>query len=249
MPLAKTIDEVILQLDEIIAESIQKNSRLGYFACLYRKMTVAVKQGIINGSFEDGPRMECLDVQFANRYLNAYHQYKNGQQATTSWQRAFEATEQPYTVIQHLLLGMNAHINLDLGISAAEISTGTDIHLLQKDFDTINVVISSLINVVQTDLEDICFPMRFVRFIDNKSKDAVINFSISTARKTAWANALALSALPAVNHLGYIQTLDIQIACVAKNILTPKISQSLLLKMVQLFEPKNAGKIIACLKD
>ncbi len=246
---ANTIDEVILRLDEIIAESIASNSRHGYFACLYRKMTLAVKQGILSGAFEDGPRMERLDVQFANRYLQAFYQYKNKQSLTGSWQRAFEAAEQPYTVIQHLLLGMNAHINLDLGISAAEISEGVDIHLLEKDFNTINVVISGLINSVQTDLEDICFPMKFVRYVDNNSKDAVINFSISIARKAAWTNALALSTLPDMNRPGYISTLDIQIAQVAKNIVTPKLSQSILLKFVQWFEPKDAGKIISCLKD
>ena len=44
--LARTIDEVILQLDDIIARSIREQSRLGYFAALYRKVTIKVKEGI-----------------------------------------------------------------------------------------------------------------------------------------------------------------------------------------------------------
>jgi hypothetical protein len=39
---AKNITEVITHLDDIIDQSIAKKSRAGYFACLYRKMTVAV---------------------------------------------------------------------------------------------------------------------------------------------------------------------------------------------------------------
>ncbi|MBL7711141.1 MAG: hypothetical protein JNL13_01695, partial [Chitinophagaceae bacterium] len=136
-----------------------------------------------------------------------------------------------------------------LGIAATEISAGQDIQALRADFEKINDVIGSLINTVQTDLEDICFPMRFVRFIDNAGKDAVINFSIALARKTAWTNALALSALPPENHPAYIHTLDLQIATVARNIVTPGLSQSLLLKSIRFFEPKDTARIISFLED
>lgn len=244
-----SINEVIAQLDQIIAECSKTQDRAGYFACLYRKMTIAVKQGIENGLFADGARMERFDVLFAGRYLSAYYRYRDKQACTSAWCHAFDACRQPYTVIQHLLLGMNAHINLDLGIAAAEVSTGQDIQALRPDFDKINEVIGSLINTVQTDLEAICLPMRFVRYIDNKSKDAVINFSITLARRTAWTNALALSALPAENHPAYIHTLDLQIAQVARNIVTPGFSQSLLLQSIRFFEPKDVVKIISVLED
>lgn len=249
MKTAQSIDQVIELLDEIIAHSIKHNSRAGFFACLYRKMTIAVKQGIAQGHFENGPRMEQLDVAFANRYLEAYHLFAQKKITTQSWHFAFEAQKYPLTVIQHLLLGMNAHINLDLGISAAQISKGSDIHLLQRDFNKINDVIGSLINSVQSDLEDICFPMKFVRFIDNKSKDAVINFSMKIARDTAWANALAISMQPENAWNNYFSNLDKNIALVANNITKPKFSESVILKLVQYFEPKNVTTIIASLKD
>jgi hypothetical protein len=40
---AHTIDEVIAQLDEIMARSRRENSRLGFFAALYRQVTIMVK--------------------------------------------------------------------------------------------------------------------------------------------------------------------------------------------------------------
>lgn len=85
---AYTIDEVIQQLKAIINSAIDTGNRLGYFAALYHKVTVRVKEGILNNEFENGPRMEKLDVIFANRYLEAVTQYKNGQRPTGSWHKS-----------------------------------------------------------------------------------------------------------------------------------------------------------------
>ncbi|MCX2574221.1 DUF5995 family protein [Pedobacter sandarakinus] len=246
---AKTIAEVVSRLDEIINTSIAQKSRLGYFACLYRKMTLDVDRGIKDGFFADAQRMERLDVIFANRYISAYYSYAKRDKITSSWKTAFEATKQPFTVIQHLLLGMNAHINLDLGIAAAEVSKGTDIQLLKADFNLINNVIGSLVNSVQTDLQEICMPMKLVEYVDNKHKESVINFSMQTARNTAWINAVALSSLPQVEYNSYINGLDMKISQVGRNIINPNFSQSLILRSVRIFEPSDVGEIIKFLKD
>ena len=50
--LAKNIDEVIARLTDIIDISRQEPGRMGYFAALYRKVTINVKQGILNGRFD-----------------------------------------------------------------------------------------------------------------------------------------------------------------------------------------------------
>ena len=68
---ATSIDGVITELDKIIEWSKLHQSRIGYFASLYRNMTLAVQQGITNKIFDNGERMEQLDVIFANRYIQA----------------------------------------------------------------------------------------------------------------------------------------------------------------------------------
>ena len=78
-PNTATIDDVIQQLDDIIDWSQSHKSRLGYFAALYRKVTLKVKEGIADGYFGDGQRMERLDVTFAGRYLDAFEQYRSNQ--------------------------------------------------------------------------------------------------------------------------------------------------------------------------
>ena len=125
---AATIDEVIAQLDEVIDRARREGSRVGYFPALYRKVTVAVKEGIAAGRFEDGQRMERLDVVFANRYLEAMAAWRAGEPPTRSWQLSFEAAGRWWPIVlQHLLLGMNAHINLDLGVAAARTAPGAEL--------------------------------------------------------------------------------------------------------------------------
>jgi hypothetical protein len=117
---ATSIDEVLVELDVIIKACRERGSADGYFAALYRRVTAEVKAGIARAGFEDGARMEQLDVAFANRYLDAWTHKEQGVRITESWEVAFDCSRDYWPVVlQHLLLGMNAHINLDLGIAAA----------------------------------------------------------------------------------------------------------------------------------
>src|SRR5207244_3633517 len=148
-----TIDEVLTRLEEIISDSIVTNNRAGYFAALYYKVTRSVKNGILNRQFEDGPRMEKLDVLFDNRYIEAYNEYNNNLSLPASWKVAFDNAKMPSPLIlQHLLLEMNAHINLDLGIAAVEAAKDNNLQNISKDFDGINTVISSLTYQVISEL-------------------------------------------------------------------------------------------------
>ena len=196
IPQAATIDEVIQLLQEIIQQSITEKSTKGYFAVLYLKVTQKVKEGIQNGTFENGPRMEKLDVIFANRYIKAYYQYQTQQPTSKSWEAAFvEADNYWIIVLQHLLLGMNAHINLDLGIAAAQISPKDEIHSLQNDFNTINTILSSLVADVEKDLTEV-WPI--LKWILEKTKSIdtfLIDFSMQKAREGAWKYALELAPL------------------------------------------------------
>ena len=98
-----SINEVISYLDEIIDETGQNNNNpLGYFAALYRKVTVKVKEGIVDNFFEDGPRMEKLDIVFAKRTLDAYYSWQKNEEVTISWQNAFELPNSYWPIVlQH----------------------------------------------------------------------------------------------------------------------------------------------------
>ncbi|MEO8117494.1 MAG: DUF5995 family protein, partial [Bacteroidota bacterium] len=140
-----TIQDIINDLTTIVLQCETSGNKAGYFAALYKRMTVAVLENINAGNFEDGPRMEKLDVVFAQRYLNAYSAYFSQQPCSLSWKNAFDASmDNSLIVLQHLLLGINTHINLDLAIAAAEVAPGNSIYAMHNDFNKINSLISSL---------------------------------------------------------------------------------------------------------
>ncbi|MFD2037243.1 DUF5995 family protein [Belliella marina] len=182
-----TIDEVISRMDEIVAECAIKESRVGYFAILYRQVTIRVKEGILKGEFEDNPRMEKLDVIFAKRFIDAYDAFMNGQSPTKSWKTCFEAANNSkHIVLQHLLLGINAHINLDLGIAAVETVDGKNINSILNDFNNINALLSELVDGVKNNIGTISPLFRFLIQFAKGRDEILVNFSIKLARDGAW---------------------------------------------------------------
>jgi len=220
--LARTIDEVIAQLDDIIARSIREQSRLGYFAALYRKVTVKVKEGIAEGRFEDGPRMERLDVTFANRYLTALNQFRRGQQPTQCWLVSFKAAAAWRPIIlQDLLLGMNAHINFDLGIAAAEVCPGDELPSLQHDFDEINNILAALVGQVESEINEVSPWINFLDHIDPKADTAIVNFSMDKARACAWDLATKLAPLSQSQWKPLLDIRDLEMTALADLIWHP----------------------------
>lgn len=195
--LPTTIDGVLDQLQIIIDQSIATSSRLGYFAALYKRMTMAVRDGIAAGRFQDAARMERLDVTFANRYLVTREQYFAGELHGQSWLQAYQATTSDrYTVLQQLLIGINPHIMIDLGVAAARTCPGSSIAGLQQDFNTINSVIAALFPVIDAELDalspvDNWIDHSFLGFI----KDDAIRHAIDDGRKSSWDFATSLAAL------------------------------------------------------
>lgn len=247
---ATTITEVISKLDDIIAWSIMRNSRMGYFATLYRQMTVAIQQGILNNSFEDGRRMEELDVRFANRYFVAWEAYTNKQPCSNAWCAAFDACDNSsLIVLQHLILGISTHINMDLCIATAESCPGDKIYDLKNDFNKINDLIAEQAQLVQNTLTKVWFPLRFLNKISGGQEKAVLNFSIGTARSASWASAVALAHADGSLKNGLITQIENLVIELSKRVINPGIWVSFILRPVRMMESKNVGHIIGLLKE
>ena len=153
IPPVATIDEVVAAIQGIIAWSIANESRLGYFAALYKRITIAIRTAIAQGLFQDGPRMELFDVTFASRYfaaLNGYFHPGAFPQPSHCWRVAFDGATHPEPIIvQHMLAGVNAHIDLDLGIAVEQVAPGAKLPSIQTDFDTVNKVLAAQVNGVR----------------------------------------------------------------------------------------------------
>ena len=248
---ASTIDEVIEQLNTIIKESISSNNYLFAFAYVYRETTKQVKTAIDAGRFEDGPRMEKMDVIFANLYIQAYHDYKVSKSISGSWDFAFSARDEKKTLIQHILFGMNAHINLDLSVAASTVSNGAEIMNIKNDFMTINQILAELTNSMQKDLGKVSFMLRLLDIFGFKSDEKIINFSIKKARDFAWLNAMELALCEEGKQQSRIEEIDKRVLELSKIIKDPPGRPlALTMKIISFFESNDPAKIFnKLLKD
>jgi hypothetical protein len=255
---ANTINEVLSELKVIIAESERAGDRAGYFAALYYKVTAEVKEGIDTGKFENGPRMERLDVLFANRYLAAWDQWKKGLPTTGSWAVAFEATKKRSCLfLQHLLLGMNAHINLDLGIAAVETVQGQVVGSessgdramqdIQTDFNSINAIIGSLTYEITNDINRVSPLMSLLGLHADNTESLLVQFSITNARDGAWCFAEELGRKTGSEYAACIAARDGDITKLAQALIVSKGLIGITMWIIHLFEWKNPGKIIKAL--
>lgn len=232
---ANTINEVINILDTIVEECKNTNNPLGYFAVLYRKVTINVKEGILDNSFEDNARMEKLDVLFANRYFKAYFDLKNNQPITKSWKTALEAGAGKYLVLQHLLLGINAHINLDLGIVTINTIEKQPLKGIKNDFNHINKLLSDMTDEVKQNMGSISPVFGILMPLAKRWDDKVIQFSIETARDGAWTFAECLYKDPDKTDT-LIKERDIQIANLAFKLINPVKTLQWILNTICFFE-------------
>lgn len=246
---ATSIDEVIARLDRIIQKSKEQQDPAGYFAALYRKVTIKVKEGIAAKEFEDGPRMEILDVEFANRYLKAYHAWQAGLPTTDSWKRSFELTSKYWPIVlQHLLMGMNAHINLDLGIAAAQVSH-KKMYSLENDFNKINEVLASLVDNVQQDLASIWPTFRIILKLTGRVDNLLTDFSMKLARDGAWKFALKLSDLHSTKWEDFIFERDKKVANTSRIVTSGGFLVKIIVRIIRLGERGSVAQKIQKMQD
>ena len=242
---AETIDDVIRALDGIIEWAWNEKSRLGYFAALYRRVTRAVKDGIAGNQFQNGALMERLDVNFAGRYLDAFEQLRSGQQPTMSWQIAFRSARWWHPiVVQHLLAGINAHINLDLGIAAAVTAPGDQLPGLQADFDQINQVLAGLVSTVEKEIAAVSPLLGLLEEFSLKTDSAIIDFSLDEARKFAWDHAVRMAAMSHAEMQAAIHDLDREAAKFGHMVVSPPWLIKIELIPIRFFESSNVRRVL-----
>jgi len=238
------IDGVIERLEKIIKDCIARQDRLGYFAALYNRVTRAVKEGIARGEFDDGARMERLDVIFANRYIAAYESYRSGELPSAAWFKAFNAAQgDGHIVLQHLLAGMNAHINLDLGIAAARTAAGSTLPGLEPDFNRINGLLAKLTPVVEQQIDEFSPVFGELTHLAPKLELKLIGFSMQKARDTAWAFARELAPLRHLPQVARMAARDTAAALLAEVVL----SDGIVVRMIRAHESRDVARNIEIL--
>lgn len=245
-----TIDEVLEALDEIIEQSKQDNDYIGLFAYVYRRTTAAIRQGIKEKMFDDGERMEHFDVIFANLYLQAYQDHRSGKAACKSWTSCFEARFYKMTILQHVLMGMNAHINLDLGIAAARTADGRQILQMKEDFMKVNDILNRIIDDMQASISKVSRLMFIIDWAGGRQDEKLIDFGIRRYRDQAWHMACELALADEKDKKRMIAEVDDKTARLCNVIRNPPHwGMRLICRMISLCEEKNTSTILSKLRE
>jgi hypothetical protein len=179
---------VVDDLTRIVDWCRTEQSALGIFPAMYRTVTVTVGEGIEAGVFDDPARVERLVVEFARLYIEAFDAMVAGVRPASSWDLAFRFAERGKgSISQHLLLGMNAHINLDLGIATAAVSTPDDLAALHDDFVRVNDVLFTLVDELQDCLGALSPWMARLDRLGLGLDEACMRSGIAFARSRAWS--------------------------------------------------------------
>lgn len=244
------IGDLVAEMRTVVADAREHDDANGYFAAMYLGVTTTVERGLADGTFTTPDSLSELTTAFARRYLDASRLHRRGGLPTESWQVAFRAAEtwRP-TVLQHLLLGMNAHINLDLGIACATVAPGAAIVELEPDFRQINNVLAGLVQEVQDRLNRVSPLYRFVDDVAADADRAVVNFSIGRARQEAWHFAAALASMDQATAARRIVDQDLAVSRLGMRVLRPGRIAATGLLAVRLTEKRHPSEIIEILSD
>jgi hypothetical protein len=233
---AKKLSESIANFDEIVKWAISAPSGIGYFATIYKRATIAVSNAIDTGKFQHPDVMTRFTLTFSQRYfdaLNAHFHPIDFKGPTHVWQWAFDgvAYEQPI-IFQHLLTAVCAHINLDLGITAAQVGAGAmdDLH---HDFDMINAILGSQVQGVFDALAEVSPRTKTIRDILPGDEVEEINALLIVFRDLAWKFANVVADSPD----DFQELVDLQ------------DSRACLLSTCYLYPPDKIGAVVDWIAD
>ena len=193
-----TIDDVLRNVDQVIDWAKETKNAIGYFAVLYRRVTLGIRDAINDGTFVDGPRIERLDVAFAKRYFNALNAYfypDEFQGLTLPWNVAFVGDQDRQAIIvQHMLAGLNAHIRFDLGLALLTVA-GNWPDSLKEDYDSVNVLLCNQIPGINTEVQGLSPELRWLRVLI-PDEISVLQKALTKLREEAWLFARYMAMNP-----------------------------------------------------
>jgi len=249
---ADPIDPILQEMDGIVSWCIANDSRAGYFAALYRRVTRTVRSRIGTGYFDDDQRMETLDVTFASRYLTAFQQWRaNDPSISACWKVAFDAVADPSLIIlQNLFAGMNAHIDFDLGIASAQVAGSMEgLASLHDDFNKINALLGCLVPTVFSEIGELSPLIHLVEDFGEADEEKLVDKMMGITRDFAWLFANELVVLKDLPDLqkDLLGMKDREVSWLGNAMVHPGGSLEKVFHVIWLAESKDVAKNIEVL--
>ncbi len=231
------------QIQEIVDWSHRLPSRLGFFAALYSRVAKAIEDE--RHTFEHPDWLEDVNRAFCARYLDAVRAFWDEQEATRAWQASFDAAlHRKLMIVQHLLLGANAHINVDLAIATAQTIEAEDLPAFESDFHRMNHVLGGLVDSTCRSLSRVWPFLALVNRYFLREEDAVIKFSMSRAREHAWEQAQRLVVLEGAELEAAIADLEVRAEVLAHRIIRPDQPLQAIVQIVRRGQLRSIPRVI-----
>ena len=224
-----SVDDVISGLDWFEKQCLDSGDLRGVFATAYLHITRSMNKQLRENQFRNNQWTEKYLVRFGNLYRIALIDFElsNLSHVPKSWQISFEtAARKEGFIIQHLLMGVNAHINHDLAIALFEVDISSERADKYADHNLVNKILEDSTEGLKSEVSTKYAPI--LRRLDRAAgtmDDRLIQFSIPKAREHAWAFAVALTNAPDDQNRKLIRrSIDEQAAVLARLIMSSPIN-------------------------
>jgi Family of unknown function (DUF5995) len=191
-----SIDGVVAAMQDRQDRLSPEQAHLREFLGTYQRTTIAVGKAVRDGVFEDGAWVEDWDVAFADLYLDALDADLGSGRVPRPWRLAFEAPPD-LKPLQHVLLGINAHINYDLPqallavISDEDFLDPTILDRRRRDHERIDGVLSGRVAAEDQELASVSARSLLDRLLTPLNQRASRRF-LREARQKVWHNTTEL---------------------------------------------------------
>ena len=231
MEQAESVDHVKALLARCIEQDRDENSPDAYFALLYSWETHDIAEAANAGLFDAPDELRRMIVTFANRYFAARAHFRQNVPMSRSWALTFRAARATSAlVVQHILLAMNAHINVDLGIAAAE--TG----LPWPDYARVDAILSRGVSRIQGCLNRTTPVLLGIDMFGGAFDEMFTIYSMKAARRQAFTLAQQLRGAPEAQRASIVAGADDLALRLGQLLLDPPLRDRLLLAAVRLTE-------------
>jgi hypothetical protein len=215
----------------------------GCFTAMYAEVTARVERRCAEGRFDDPERMLAFVDVFAGYYTRAAADRAGG---PGCWRAAWDVAADPGPLVtQHLLLGINAHVNHDLPQAVVDVVDRTgDLASARRDFDAVNDVLAEAYDDVLARLGRVS---RWTAVAASAGGGRLFRFSLTTARRQAWGAAERLRPLDAAARRGYVAELDRLVGVLAYLIVSPAPPVSWLVPLCRRLEERDPRRVARAL--
>jgi hypothetical protein len=192
------VDEVDARMVTLLAALEADGNPGRFFLATYLRTTRAVLAAADDGAFEDPAWVTDWDVVFAGLYVDALEAYRrDAENAPAPWRLAFGA-QPALPPLAHVLLGVNAHINLDLPqalvrvIPEDEFADPAALARRERDHARIDAVLAARVAAEEAELQRAGQVHTTVDRLLSPLNRVASRLFLREARRKVWANVAVL---------------------------------------------------------